>query len=107
MYKAIGVWTWPKDEDRAAFEEHYDTVHYALAERLPGVRQITLLKAGDDARESDIFRLAEVYWDDRAAFDEAAASEEWAAMVADATHLIERFGVMLKAANGEEGVQAL
>ena len=65
MYKAIGVWSWPRDEDRAEFDEHYEKVHYPLAERLPGVRRITVLTGGENARASDMFRVAEVYWDDR------------------------------------------
>ena len=102
MYKAIGVWSWPADEDLAAFEEHYENVHYPLAEKLPGVRRITVLKGGENARESGVYCLAEVYFDDRAAFDSAAASKEWEAMAADAQQLMERFGVTLKAADGEE-----
>ena len=38
MYKAIGIWSWPRDEDRAQFDEHYEKVHYPLAEKLPGAR---------------------------------------------------------------------
>jgi hypothetical protein len=36
VYKAIGIWSWPRDEDRAQFDEHYEKVHYPLAEKLPG-----------------------------------------------------------------------
>jgi hypothetical protein len=49
-----------------------------------------------------MFRVAEVYFDDRAAFDRAADSAEWQAMAADAQRLMERFGVTLLAADGEE-----
>src|ERR1700746_3605807 len=101
VYKAIGIWSWPSDEDRAAFDEHYEKVHYPLAEKLPGVRRITLLTGGENARASDMFRVAEVYWDDRAAVDRAAASPEWQAMAADAQYLMERYGVTLSAADGE------
>lgn len=48
MYKAIGVWSWPRDEDRAEFDEHYEKVHYPLAEKLPGVRRITLITGGEE-----------------------------------------------------------
>ena len=50
MYKAIGIWSWPRDEDRAEFDEHYEKVHYPLAEKLPGVRRITVLTGGENAR---------------------------------------------------------
>lgn len=106
MYKAIGIWSWPRDEDRGEFDDHYEKVHYPLAEKLPGVRRITLLTGGEDARASGMFRVAEVYFNDRAAFDRAAASPEWRAMAADAQELIERYGVTLLAADGEEADRA-
>ena len=102
MYKAVGIWSWPRDEDRKAFDEHYETVHYPLAEKLPGVRRTTVLTGGENARASGMFRVAEVYWDDRAAFDRASASDEWQAMAADAQQLMERYGVTLLAADGDE-----
>lgn len=102
MYKAIGVWSWPRDEDRAAFDEHYEKVHFPLAEKLPGVRRITLLDGGENARASGMFRVAEVYFDDRAAFERASASPEWQAMAADAQQLMDHYGVTLLAADGEE-----
>jgi uncharacterized protein (TIGR02118 family) len=102
MYKAIGIWSWPRDEDRAEFDQHYEKVHYPLAEKLPGVRRISVLTGGENARASGVFRLAEVYWDDRAAFELASVSQEWQAMAADAQHLMGRYGVTLLAADGEE-----
>ncbi len=86
----------------AEFDEHYEKVHYPLAEKLPGVRRITVLTGGENARAFGVFRLAEVYWDDRAAFERASESQEWQAMAADAQHLMERYGVTLLAADGEE-----
>ena len=102
MYKAIGIWSWPREEDRAEFDEHYEKVHYPLAEKLPGARRITVLTGGENGRASGMFRVAEVYFDDRAAFDHAARSTEWQAMAADAQQLIGRYGVTLLAADGEE-----
>ena len=52
VYKAIGIWSWPKAEDLAAFEQHYDAVHYPLAEKLPGVNRITLMTNGEAGRET-------------------------------------------------------
>jgi uncharacterized protein (TIGR02118 family) len=102
MYKAVGFWSWPAEHDLDAFEHHYQNVHFPLAERLPGIRRLTAVRAGDDARGSGFFRVAEVYWDDRAGFERAAASEEWQAMARDAGQLMERFGVTLTSATGEE-----
>ncbi len=102
MYKAIGIWSWPRDEYRVEFDEHYDKVHFPLAEKFPGIRRITVLTGGENARASGVFRLAEVYWDDRSTFEQASESEEWQAMAADARHLMERYGVTLTAADGDE-----
>jgi len=104
MYKAVGVWTWPQAEDEQAFEEHYVNVHVPTADGVPNVERLTLMRAGDTGRASDIYRVAEMYFADEKAFAEAAQSEAWAAMVADATAMIERFGVELKAAQGWESV---
>jgi uncharacterized protein (TIGR02118 family) len=102
MYKAIGVWSWPADQDLDEFDDYYENVHFPLATALPGIRRITALRAADDARASGFFRAAEIYWDDRAEFELTAASEEWQAMARDAGQLMERFGVTLTAATGEE-----
>ena len=106
MYKAIGIWSWPREEDRAAFDQHYQAVHYPLAEKLPGIERITLLTSGEEARETGIFRVAEVYWSDREAYERASQSAEWEAMAADAMGLMERYDVTLTAANGEEDDRA-
>jgi uncharacterized protein (TIGR02118 family) len=102
MYKAIGVWTWPKPEDVDAFEHHYETVHLKLAARIPHAERVTLMAAGETGRDANIYRVAEMYFADETSFAQAAESDAWAAMVEDATHLIERFGVELKAAQGWE-----
>ena len=51
-----------------------------------------------------ICRVAEVYWPDEASFQRAATSRAWAEMVQDAAFMMERYGVELKAAAGEEQV---
>jgi uncharacterized protein (TIGR02118 family) len=102
MYKAVGVWTWPELEDVDAFEDHYERVHVKLAAQIPHAERVTLMAAGESGRASDIYRVAEMYFADEASFAAAAESDAWAAMVDDATHLIERFGVELKAAQGWE-----
>ena len=104
MYKAVGIWSWPKPEEQEEFERHYTNTHVGAAKKLPGVEKITLLLAGEDAREAEVYRVAEVYWKDPDAFAAAAESPEWAAMVEDATYMMDRWGVVLKSAHGwEEG----
>ena len=102
MYKAVGIWTWPKPEDVAAFEEHYANVHIKLADRIPHAERVTLMAPGETGRDANVYRLAEMYFADEGKFAEAAESQEWAAMVDDATQMIERFGVEMKAAHGWE-----
>lgn len=102
LYKAVGIWSWPEDADLEDFERHYRETHVTLAQRLPGVRRIVVMKGGDDAREAGVYRIAEVYWNDPTAFADAAASPEWAAMVEDATGMMARWGVTLTSAHGWE-----
>ena len=103
MYKAVGVWSWPRDEDRAEFDEHYEKVHFPLAEKLPGIRRITVLDGGENAR--DVGRVPPRRGVLRTIARHSSRhplSDEWQAMAADAQHLIERYGVTLTAADGEE-----
>jgi uncharacterized protein (TIGR02118 family) len=102
MFKAIGIWTWPRPDDVEAFEQHYESVHIKLAAAIPNAERVTLMAPGESGRDAGIYRLAEMYFADEAKFTEAAESEAWAAMVADATEMMDRFGVELKAANGWE-----
>lgn len=102
MFKAVGVWTWPADGDVEAFETYYVTEHVNSAAGVPNVEKLTFLKAGESGREAGIYRIAEMYFADEEAFEAAAESDGWATMVADATKMIERFGVELKACNGYE-----
>jgi uncharacterized protein (TIGR02118 family) len=102
MFKAVGVWSWPAPEDVEEFERYYVTDHVGAAGGVPNVERLTFLKAGESGRDADIYRIAEMYFADEAAFEAAAESEGWATMVADATKMIERFGVELKACSGYE-----
>jgi uncharacterized protein (TIGR02118 family) len=102
VYKAVGIWSWPRDDERDAFDAHYRDAHVPAAEKLPGVHRITILDGGDDAREPGIYRIAEVYWENDEAFAQAARSAEWEAMAADASSMMERFGVTLSSAHGWE-----
>lgn len=102
MYKAVGIWSWPRDDERAEFDAHYWQTHVPAARKLPGVQRITVLEAAEDAREPDIYKVAEVYWETDKSFADAAESAEWDAMVADAGGMMERFGVTLSSAHGWE-----
>jgi uncharacterized protein (TIGR02118 family) len=98
----VGIWTWPKREDVEAFDEHYERTHYPTAMKVPGAQRVTVLKAEEAARDSGIYVLAEMYFDDEAAYSAASTSPEWAAMAQDATWMMERFDVALNAVAGYE-----
>lgn len=102
MYKAVGIWSWPKDEDVEEFERYYVNEHIESTSGIPGVERLTMLKCGDTGKEVGIYRIAEMYFADKAAFEAAERSEGWATMVADATRMIDRFGVELKSVIGPE-----
>lgn len=107
MYKLYALWSAPKKDDEAAFEEHYLNVHVPLASKAPNLERIVLTKTGGDSfegTEAPFFRIAEMVFPSAEALHEAEASEEWAATRADAGTMIERFGVTLDVAMGDEVV---
>ena len=100
MYKSIGTYSWPSD--LAAFEDHYWNVHMPIARALPGLQAISTFKADESGRESGIYRFAEIGFQDKEACERAMTSPEWAAMVDDATGMMERFAVQITGAMGWE-----
>jgi uncharacterized protein (TIGR02118 family) len=64
--------------DPAAFETRYTDEHVPLVQRLPGLVRFTLSHptGGDDTP----YLVAELWWDDEAAFTASAASSEMAAI---------------------------
>jgi uncharacterized protein (TIGR02118 family) len=104
MFKAVGIWSWPKAEDVDEFERYYQSEHLNSASGIPGVEKLTLLRVGEAGKETGVYRIAEMYFTDEAAFEEAERSEGWATMVADATKMIERFEVELKSVLGYEEI---
>ena len=95
MYRLYAVWTHPEDVE--AFEEHYETVHAPLAAAIPGLKQLVLTRTDETLGEgeSPFHRIAELWFEDRAALDAAADSPELAAAAEDAEEMQERFGVTL------------
>ncbi|WP_420123242.1 EthD family reductase [Nakamurella sp.] len=74
-----------KPADAAAFDAHYDTVHTPLAERIPGVRRLTVARPGpaDDGTAAAWHLVATLEFDDQAAFEAGMGSPEGQAAVAD------------------------
>ncbi|MBM9460828.1 EthD family reductase [Nocardioides sp. zg-536] len=103
MYKLYAFWSAPKAEDVAAFEEHYEKVHFPLAARVPHLESIAESVTSDsfEGAEPLHYRIAEMAFADREAFQASTGSPEWAEMRADSGLLIERFGVGLTVAMGD------
>ena len=104
MYKLVAIWSAPKPEDEAAFEQHYRDVHLPAAAKTPGMRKLlaTRTDSGLEGGESAFYRVAELHFDSKEDLERAEHSPEWGAMRADAGVIIERFGVTLIVGTGEE-----
>jgi uncharacterized protein (TIGR02118 family) len=72
-------------DDPAGFDEHYLGVHAPLVAKLPGLQRFETgkLTLALDGGELPYYRVAELYFADRAAMDAAFGSPEGAATTAD------------------------
>ena len=102
MYKTISYWTAPQPQDIAAFEEFYQQVHGPMAARVPGLQRLELCRTGDGfaGEPPPFYRVAEMYFSDRAAMERATMTPEWAELGENAGGLIERFRVTLRTGHG-------
>lgn len=77
-----------KPTDPAAFDEHYRSVHAPLAEKIPGLVRFEAGTVGTlDGSEAPYHLMAQLWFDDMAAFSAGMGSPEGAAAAAD----VERF----------------
>ncbi|HEX6606678.1 MAG TPA: EthD family reductase [Chloroflexia bacterium] len=75
MIKLIALFKQP--EDVAVFEQHYNDVHVPLIKKVPYMRNFVSSKAfGAPRGEPAYYRVGEMWFDDRASFDKAMASDE-------------------------------
>jgi uncharacterized protein (TIGR02118 family) len=82
MLRVYALYGQPKDP--AAFDRHYNETHIGLAQRFPGLRSYTISRGLRAVQgESPYYLLAELDFDDRAAFDAAVASPDGQAVVQD------------------------
>ncbi len=81
--KLVVLYTAP--DDAAAFDEHYIGVHGPLVSKLPGLQRFETgtFTAALDGGELSYYRIAELYFADRAAMNAAFGSPEGAATAAD------------------------
>jgi uncharacterized protein (TIGR02118 family) len=110
MFKLYAFWTAPpRAEDAEEFDRQYREGHAVVAAKVPGMRKLitTRTDVGLEGGEPAFFRVAEMIFDSREDLERAEHSDEWRAVREDAGRLIERFGVSLTVAMGEELEQPL
>jgi len=101
MYKIVSFWTAPRPQDVEAFEEYYENVHGPMAARLPGLLKFESVRTtGTGDALPAFYRVAELYFEDRAAMEAATTTREWTEMYEDAGFVIKRFGVTLESGAG-------
>jgi uncharacterized protein (TIGR02118 family) len=75
MIKLIALYKRPDDVE--AFERQYNETHLPLLRLVPGLRKIVVNTVwGAPRGEPAYYKIAEMWFDDRAAFDAAMASDE-------------------------------
>jgi uncharacterized protein (TIGR02118 family) len=81
--KLVVLYTRP--DDPAGFDDHYVGVHAPLVAKLPGLQRFETgtLTLALDGGELPYYRIAELYFADRAAMDAAFGSPEGAATASD------------------------
>jgi uncharacterized protein (TIGR02118 family) len=83
MVKVTVLYGAPTDPD--AFEDYYAGTHLPLAARMPNVERFEASKAldGPDGGDPPYYRIAELWFADAGAMQEAMGSDEGVATVAD------------------------
>lgn len=67
-------------EDPAKFDQYYEEIHVPLANKIPGLESLELNRVTKAMMgQKDIYLIAELVFADHAAFEKAAASQEFAA----------------------------
>jgi len=79
MTKAIAVYRQPKDAK--SFDAYYAETHTPLVKKMPGLRRLEVTKMTGPG--SDVYQVAELYFDDAGARETALASREGKAVVDD------------------------
>jgi uncharacterized protein (TIGR02118 family) len=107
MYTLYALWGTPPDP--AAFEAYYTETHAPLAAKVPGIRELNLVRTADGLGDTAPlhYRIAELVFDSKEALARCQGSPEWEALVADAGLMVERFDVTLANAAGERVAAAV
>ena len=105
MFTLVALWSAPKPEDRAAFEDAYLNTHVPLARAIPGLAGVDTILIGEglEGSAAPYHRVAVMIWPDKQAFEADEKTPEWTALRADAGQMLERFGVSLTSSMGQDG----
>ena len=88
MAKLIVFYRTPRDP--AEFDRYYAQVHIPLAKKIPGLRRLEVTRlTGAPSGASDLYLIAELYFDNAAAREAALASNEAKATEADLSKFAE------------------
>jgi uncharacterized protein (TIGR02118 family) len=100
VYVLYAVWSHP--EDIEAFEQYYESIHAPKAAAIPGLQRLVLTRTSDALGDdpSPFHRIAELWFEDRAALDAAIESPELAVAADDAVEMEKRFDVTLTSPAG-------
>jgi uncharacterized protein (TIGR02118 family) len=103
VYRTVSTWSAPRPEDVDEFERYYRDVHVPFATRVPGALKLVLTRTSDgfETTPSAFYRVAEMWFEDKAAFERAIQTKEWNEMRKDGGYVHERFGVSLASGLGE------
>lgn len=75
MVKLVAIYR--KPEDVKAFDEHYFNTHAPLASKMPGLQKLEVAKVyGGPMGESDLYLIAEMYFESKEALMAAMTSPE-------------------------------
>ena len=82
MAKLVVLYRIPRDP--AEFDRYYAQVHIPLAKKIPGLRRLEVTRVtGAPSGASDLYLIAELYFDNAAAREAALASNEGKSTEAD------------------------
>lgn len=100
VYKLFAIWTHPDDVE--AFERYYAEVHAPLAAKIPGLQRLVLTRTADvlGEGESPFHRIAELWFEDKAAMEAAVETPELQAAADDVVKMEAEFGVHLHSPAG-------
>ncbi len=106
MYKMIAYWSAPAPGDLEAFERHYADVHLPRARAVPYLERLSSTLTSDalGSPEPYHYRVVEMGFPSREAFELSAQSAAWSEMLACSAEMCARFGVRLTAEAGEAWV---